>query len=215
VVGELRVLAVYVRALAQPARSRPGVRRFTYHRGSMMLGASLALLPAMAAEATAFHLLLPSDWVVAKLVLLGLSIYGAVVLVGLALAERVHAHEVDSDTLTLHGATLYRAAIPLRSIVAVEQRRERADRPAGLLLDGDAARLVARGRTDVALTLAEPVLVERPLGDPVAVTRVAFAADDAANLIAALADPPAPCAHPRRRDAWAVAPDGLDLLAAG
>ena len=100
VVGELRVFAVYVRALARRA-PRPGVRRFSYHRGSMFLGASIALLPPMAAEA--------------------------------AVAS-------------------------------------------GLFLDGDTARLVARGRTDLVLTLTEPVLIERPLGEPVAVTQLAFAA---------------------------------------
>ena len=214
VVGELRVFAVYVRALARRA-PRPGVRRFSYHRGSMFLGASIALLPPMAAEAAVVHLLLPADWVVVKIVLLGLSSHGAVMLVGLALAERVHPHEVDGDTLRLRGATRYRASIALSNITAVEQRRERADRPSGLFLDGDTARLVARGRTDLVLMLTEPVLIERPLGEPVTVTQLAFAADDPAALVAALADPPLASAQPRRDDAWVMAPGAFELLAAG
>ena len=189
VAGELRLFAVYPRALRGRRRRSDGQLRFSYHRGSSSLGFALALLPGVAAETTAVHLLLPDDWSIVKLALLGLTLYGTVMMVGLALAERVYPHELDGATLTIRGGTLYRASIALENIAAIERRRERAGLQSGRILDGDAARIVARGRTDLVLTLREPAMLERPIGDPVAVTRLALAIDDPAALTAALAAP--------------------------
>lgn len=213
VAGELRLFGVYPRALRGRRRRSDGRLRFAYHRGSSSLGFALALLPGVAAEATAFHLLLPDDWLIFKLALLGLTLYGAVMMVGLALAERVYPHELDDATLTIRGGTLYRASIALENIAAIERRRERAGLQSGLILDGDAARIVARGRTDLALTLRDPVLLQRPIGDPVAVTRLALAIDDPAALVAALAAPPPsrPQAARRRFARWLPALDGIEL----
>ena len=55
-----------------------------------------------------------------------------------------------------------------------------------LEIGDSAARLSARGRVDLVVSLAEPVLVERALGDPVPVTSIAVAADDPAAMLAAI-----------------------------
>lgn len=213
ITGELRVFGVYPRALlwrlGRPRRDR---LRFTYHRGSSSLVIAIAILPAVAAEAAAFHLLLPDAWVVVKLALLVLTAYSVVMMVGLAVGERVYPHELTSATLTLRSATLYRAAIPLHDIANAELRRERAGGRGGLLLDDDGARIVARGRTDLVLTLHRPVLIERPLGDPVAVRRLAVAVDDPAGLVEAIASPPPPQSPARRRvTRWIPAVDAVEL----
>lgn len=213
VAGELRVFGVYPRALRGRRRRADGRLRFSYHRGSSSLGLTLALLPGIAAETAAVHLLLPDGWLIVKLALLGLSLYGAVMMLGLALGERVYPHELDGQTLAIRSGTLYRASIALANIVAVDQRRERAGLQSGVILDGDAARIVARGRTDVVLTLREPVLLERPVGNPVAVTRLALAVDDPAALVAALAAPPPSSSRAARRGLrrWLPALDGVEL----
>lgn len=56
-------------------------------------------------------------------------------------------------------------------------RRERIGGEAGLVLRDGAALLPVRGRVDVWLELDRPVLVQRPLADPVAVRRLALASD--------------------------------------
>ena len=215
VAGELRLFGVFPRALRGRRRRSDGRVRFSYHRGSSSLGFALALLPGVAAETAAVHLLLPDDWLIVKLALLGLTAYGVVMMLGMALAERVYPHELDGATLTIRGGTLYRASIALENIAAIERRRERAGVQSGLILDGDAARIVARGRTDLALTLRAPVMLERPIGDPVAVTRLALAIDDPAALAAALAAPPPsrPPAARRRFARWLPALDGIELAA--
>ncbi len=40
------------------------------------------------------------------------------------------------------------------------------------------------GRTDVILRLADPVNIDRPLGEPVPVTELAIAVDDPARFVA-------------------------------
>lgn len=54
------------------------------------------------------------------------------------------------------------------------------------MLDDGAARLAVSGRTDVLLRFAAPVRVERPLGDPITLTELAIAVDDAPRFVAAV-----------------------------
>jgi len=213
--GEWRLLGVYPRALLRRLRpTRTGAVQLAYHRSSSALAIAIAMLPPMAAETAVIHLLLPADWLIPRLVLLVLSAYGAIVLVGLAIGERVHPHELTADSLELRCGTLYRASIPLRCIASVTRRRERPGGHSGLSVDGEGARLTIGGRTDLELTLREPVEIERPIGEPVAVTRIAFAADDPGDVEAALASPPPARAKRARSRGWLASIDALDGVAA-
>lgn len=173
-------------------RRRRGVE-FSYHRGSAELGLALALIPAALAEGLAVHLLLPDAWLWPKVVLAALHVYGMVMLVSWALGSRAHPHRVAEGVLEVRLGQLYRAAIPLERITRAELLPRRSGQRAGLVLDGDGeARLAANGRVDVRLHLREPVEVERPLGDPVAVTTLSVAVDDPRRLLDALAAAPNP-----------------------
>lgn len=105
-------------------------------------------------------------------------------LLELALGPRVMPHRVVGGVLELRRGAFYRVRVPLAAIAGAELRRERAERPLEL---GEArARLSARGRSDLVLSLSEAALIERPLGDPVPVTSIAVAADDPAGMLAAI-----------------------------
>ncbi len=183
--GEALVLSTPLRALAR--RLRPVTRRteFSYHRGSNELGLALALLPAALAEAAAVHLLLPHEWLVPKIVLAALSLYGFLMLFGWALSSRVDRHRLEGGLLELRAGALYRASVPLRHVETVERASERVAR-GGLVRHGEAALLPSRGRVDVRLRLAEPVCVERPLGDPIPVRELWVAVDDPGGFAAAV-----------------------------
>jgi len=49
--------------------------------------------------------------------------------------------------------------------------------------------LATRGCANLVLSLRQPIEVERPLGDPIATTRIALPADDPASLAAVLRRP--------------------------
>ncbi len=146
--GEALVLSTPLRALAR--RLRPVTRRteFSYHRGSNELGLALALLPAALAEAAAVHLLLPHEWLVPKIVLAALSLYGFLMLFGWALSSRVDRHRLEGGLLELRAGALYRASVPLRHVETVERASERVAR-GGLVRHGEAALLPSRGRHSI------------------------------------------------------------------
>ena len=73
-----------------------------------------------------------------------------------------------------------------------------------------AALLPSRGRVDVWLELDRPVLVRRPLGEPLAVTRIALASDDPGELVRSLTAVPAPVPADGGRTALSVL-GGLEL----
>ena len=177
---ELRVLATVPRAVL--GRRRPG--EFAYHRGDPGLPIALAFLPALAAEATVFHLLLPG-WPWAHVAAAALHAYGMVWLLAWGLGSRVYRHRLAGRALLLRNRAFYRAVVPVEAIAAIELRRERTGERELVLRDG-AALLGARGRVDLWLELTTPVPVLRPLGEPVPVTRIAVAVDDPAAMRAAI-----------------------------
>jgi len=183
-----RFLAVELRVLATIPRALLGRRRageFAYHRGDPGLPIALALLPAAAAEAAAFHLLLPHDWLWAHLAAAVLHAYGMVWLLAWGLGSRAYRHRLAGSELLLRNRPFYRATVPVSAIADIELRRERTGERELVLRDG-AALLGARGRVDLWLELSTPVPVLRPLGEPVPVTRIAVAVDDPAAMRAAI-----------------------------
>ena len=89
-------------------------------------------------------------------------------------------------------STRCRAAVPRRERAGSSGRARRV-----LVIRDGAALLPSRGRVDLWLELDRPVLVRRPLGEPVAVTRLAVASDDADDARAARLRAGAAAAAPR------------------
>jgi len=186
VLAEARMLLTFPRALMRRVRPPVGAT-FAYHRGTYELGFALALVPAMLAEGAAVHLLLPDSWFWPKLVLATLHGYGILMLLGWAAAPRTEPHRLHDGVLELRSGHLYRARIALDGIAAIDVQRRRQGSRTGLVLgDGATARLAISGRTDVVLRLEAPVEVERPFGDPFAVTQIMVAVDDPERLVSAV-----------------------------
>ena len=180
VAGEIRTLLVVPRALWRRLR-RPRSREFAYHRGSNELGFALAILPAAVAEGAAVHLLLHGAPTWLRLGVAALHLYGLLMLLGLALGSRVHPHRVTDRLLQLRVGHLTRADVPLAAVASLQRRRLRGR--AGLVLEEEEAIFLSEGRADLRIELREPVLVKRALRDPVAVSRLIVAVDDAEGLV--------------------------------
>jgi hypothetical protein len=176
--SELAILATFVRALSR--RRHPRRLEWSYHRGSPELALALALLPAIVGELAVFHLFVPWFWV--RVGAVAVSAYAVIWLVGWALGLRVYPHRLSDDVLELRLGALYRAAVPLNAIDAIERRRERVERGTRFVLRSGKAYLAADGRVDLHLSLRAPAVVTRPLAGPASVHAVAVAADNPAAM---------------------------------
>lgn len=186
----LRSEATIVLTLALvPSRlvRRPAPGAFGYGRGNSELPLALALLPAVAAEAAAVHLLLPDSLSAVKIAVLAVSAYGLVWILGWAAGIRLHPHRIRDGVLHARLGALYRADVPLDAIAGLRVTRARRGDRTVLTLDGDRAAFSVGGRTDVHLDLDREVLVQRPFGEAVAVRRLSIAAEDPKALAHALA----------------------------
>lgn len=185
--SEALIVLALPRALLRAARRRRRTEsEFPYAKASAELPLAIAFVPAFVAEATVVHLLLPGSIGWLKLALLALSLYGLLWILGWAVGLHSFPHRFRGDLLELRLGSLYRALVRLDSIVGV--RRESAKDGTRTRLDaadGEAALRVG-GRVDLHLTLDRPTLVERPFGEPLAVTSISFAADDPPGLAARL-----------------------------
>jgi len=183
---EMHVLLTAPRALARRLRGHRREERFGYARRSSELPFALALLPAIAAEAVAVHLLLPEGWLWMKVGILAVSAYGYLWVFSLALGMRTEPHVLRSSELEVRFGPLYRARIPVELIERAEPRAGKAAGRPGLTFDGDAARLTAEGAAEVRLTLRAPVQLRRPLAEPVSITELSIPAERPADLVRAL-----------------------------
>lgn len=218
IVGEARLLTTIPAALLRRLRAPRG-EAFGYHRGSHELGLLLALLPATIAEGAAVHLLLPDSWFWPKVAIAALHLYGVVMLLSWAVGQRTHPHRLRDGLLELRSGQLYRACADAGQVETIEVKPQRKGQRTGLVVDDDAPRLAVGGRTDVLLRFAAPLRIERPLRDPLTVTELAIAVDDAARFVAAVetARAEASAAGPAIDDhgllAWIAPADLADALA--
>jgi hypothetical protein len=180
-----------------------------YSRGDFGPAIALALTPAMLVEAGIVHLLVPSGWLAVHVASAVAHAYALVWLLGWGFGSRAYPHKIVKAGLHVRGGTLYRAQVPLHAITAATPRRERIGGEAGLVVRDGVALLPVRGRVDVWLELDQPVLVQRPLADPVAVRGLALASDAPDELAGLLLAGAAAAgrAHPGGLGALA----GLDL----
>lgn len=175
------------RALLRLARRRSG-DEYSYARRDVELPLAVALIPAFATELFLVHLFVPDSLGWLRLALLVLSLYGVLWILGWALGLHVFPHRLRDDVLELRLGSLYRAAVPLDAIVALRHGHAKTGTRTRLDAADGAAALRVGGRVDLHVTLDRPVRVERPLGEPLEVTSISFAADDALRLAARLRD---------------------------
>lgn len=181
--SELTILVTLPRALLRAFKGG-SPNEFPYAKGEPELPIAIAFIPAVAAEVAVVHLLLPDSLGWLKLALLVGSVYGLLWILGWAVGLRAFPHRLYDDRLELRLGGLYRAVVALDAIAAVHVARDKDGPRTRLDVRGDEAALRVGGRVDVRLDLDRPAIVQRPFGEPLQVTSIAFAVDDAADLAA-------------------------------
>jgi hypothetical protein len=133
-------------------------------------------------ETTVVHVLLP--WETARWVLLAVSLYALVWVLGWGLSLFQHPHLLRDDEILLRFGHLHAIAVPLTGLVAVRRSVE-AEHKRTVVRDGDRLVLSVMGDTDVELRFDPPV---RVAGQDEPVSRVAFWADDPQAVVRLLRD---------------------------
>ena len=211
--AETDVVLAFPRVVLSALVTRPA-RALCYSGGDHMPVLALAFTPPLVVEGAIVHLLVPGEWLLVHVVTAIAHSYALLWLLSWGFGSRAYPHRLGRRALVARNGPLYRACVPLDAVAGAVARRERAGTtlgvPDGLVLRDGAALLPSRGRVDVWLELDRPVLVKRPLGEPVAVTRIALASDDPDELVRRLAAAPAPVAPGDGRAALSAL-GGLEL----
>jgi hypothetical protein len=179
-----RAEAGVVRALwwAVRRRSAVGPDDVPLHyagRFGLVLGAVTAL---GVLETAVVHVLLP--WETARWVLLAVSLYALVWVLGCGLSLFQHPHLLRDDELVLRFGRFRTVAVPLAGLVAVRRSVE-SEHKRTLVRDGGRLVLSVMGDTDVEVRFDPPV---RVAGQDEPVSRVAFWADDPQAVVRLLRD---------------------------
>ncbi|ADB73316.1 hypothetical protein [Geodermatophilus obscurus] len=148
-------------------------------RFGLVLGAVTAL---GVLETAVVHVLLP--WEIARWVLLVVSFYGLVRVLGSGLSLFQHPHVLRDGELVLRSGHLHPIAVPLAGLVSARRSTE-SEHGRTVVRNGDRLVLSVMGDTDVELRFDPPVPVA---GQDEPVARVAFWADDPQAVVRLLRD---------------------------
>lgn len=156
-------------------RSRPqlpaGATAFPGHRASAYAGVVAGLLMVVAVEVVAVHLLLAAWSAAAAWVLTGLSLYGAVWLVGDLQAIRLRPSWVEGDRLCMRLGLRWTATVPVSRVRAARKLAPGEDA-------GDALRLALPNAPRVLVQLDTPATARGVYGIRRTVTSFELGVDD-------------------------------------
>lgn len=185
--GELRAYrSLWLLARRRRDGTRDGATAIGYTRGTM--GMPIAFLVACVVETVAIHLLVPWPWL--RTILLIVSVYGFVPLLGILAARVVHPHLLDDTAFTLRSGHQVVATVQCDDIGEVLVHRQfRITSPA---VEDGVLYLPGPDGTNVDVLLRDPAVVKLPRllerrRVPGRVERLALHVDDPAVLRAALA----------------------------
>jgi len=128
------------------------------------------------------HLLIP--WDAVRLVVLVLSVWGVLWMVGLLASMKVFPHLIENERLRVRHGTTVDVALPWEAVAEVRARRGSVPTQARVHVDGTAASVPVLKRTNVAVVLHGPVTLALPDG-PREVTEVRLFADEPRAFVAA------------------------------
>ncbi|MGY1705933.1 hypothetical protein ACI79C_15310 [Geodermatophilus sp. SYSU D00697] len=175
----VRSEAGIARALADGVRGRddvrPGEVALPYAgRFGLVVGVLCAL---GVLETLVVHVLLP--WEVARWVLLAVSVYALMWMVGFSLSLRQHPHVVRDGELVVRFGHFRSVVVPLAGLAAVRRSVETGHRRT-VVREGDRLVVSVMGDTNVEVRCEPPVQVP---GQDGPVARVALYADDPAAAV--------------------------------
>jgi hypothetical protein len=184
VVLEIGIWRSLVLLLARrvPGR-RPGVEAFSYVRAVAPIMGAFIFVSAL--ELVVVHLLLP--WATIRLILLVLSVWGLLWMVGYLASMKVFPHLVGPEGLRVRSGTTADIVVPWDAVAAVRQRRGSVTSQRRVQVtrgdDGAVVSVPVLKLTRVEVVLREPTTVWLPDG-PEEVTAVQLYADDHRGLVA-------------------------------
>ena len=182
VVSEPRLFVCLVRWAF--GRGRPGEAEFGYGKGSPLGMLVVMVLLTAPIEVVFWELLVPWAWL--RWVLLVLSVYSVLWLVGLYASRVTLPHRLEEDGVRLRQGLFAEVFVPYAEVEGVEKKRRKAPRDGDGLQsspEGDAAFLAINGKVDLALALRSPLTVRGFFKDAGPVGTVHVAADEPERML--------------------------------
>jgi hypothetical protein len=156
----------------------PGVEAFSYTRELAPLIGVFIFLSLI--ELPVVHLLLPWDTI--RLVVLVLSVWGVLWMVGYLAGVRVFPHLLDAGGLRLRYGPRVDIRIPMEAIASITARRGSVTSGEHVQVDGTVLDVAVVKQTRVEVVLHGPTTLGLPDG-PAEITRARFYADDPRGLV--------------------------------
>ncbi|WP_433615052.1 hypothetical protein ACQP2P_10420 [Dactylosporangium sp. CA-139114] len=146
-----------------------------------------AFVIVSAVETVAVHLILP--WLVVRVVVDVLSVYGLLWMLGIVASYRVYPHRLTDDGIRIRHSLFADLTVPRAAIAEVRARRRLLAGSEMLQVEehaaGRALSIPVSGQTNVEVVLREPTTVDDASGP---VTEVRCYADDPEGFLAAAQD---------------------------
>jgi hypothetical protein len=158
----------------------PGVQSFGYARDITPLLGAFVFVSAL--EVIVVHLLLP--WETARLVALGIGIWGLLWMVGFLASMRVFRHLLDDDGLRIRSGTTADIRIPWQAVERVTARRGSVPKGRSVQVQDGVAHFAVLKQAKVAVVLHRPTPVTLPDGIH-EISELRFYADDPRAFVAA------------------------------
>ncbi len=174
ITSEFSLVGSIARLIARKPDVPDGTRGFTYHRQSAPM--MWAMVGLVVIEIAVVHLVIP--WDIVRLVLLVVSVYSLIWIVGFIAGFMVRPHLLDDRTLVLRHGPKTVVVLPLTDIERIETTgRDLSGMRSIRYVDGSGLHLAQGGQTNVDVTLTRPINgVLQAEVHPV--DRVSFWADD-------------------------------------
>lgn len=179
ITAEFALIGSIARLIARRPDVPDGARGYTYHRQSAPMMWTMVGLVVI--ETAVVHLVVP--WDIIRLVLLVLSLYSLIWIVGFIAGFMVRPHLMtDSELVIRHGPKKI-LVIPVADIERIQTKRRDLSGTRSIRYVADSGLHLAQGgQTNLDVTLTKPINgVPQAVGQPVG--RVSFWADDPGDLV--------------------------------
>jgi len=147
--------SLFLWATRRTAGMRPGAEAFAYHRQIAPIIGAFIFVSAI--ELPVVHLLIPWDTV--RLVVLFLSVWGLLWMIGLLASMKVFPHLLDADGLRVRYGAHVDVFVPWHAVATVAAKRRSVESGRSLQVEDGVASVPVMKQTRVDVALREPVRV--------------------------------------------------------